>query len=501
MRALLKDAVWTLAILLPLVGRAQSYGVVSDSYVTSVTPTINFGTLGTLNVGAGATTFIQVDLSRLVALGINSSQIQQATMVVFVDKVTTAGGIDVASVTQSWQEGGANGINFNNKPTTGAPFAINVPIATQGSYVTFDITSQVQVWLSNPSSNNGVAISAAAAAPATQIVLDAKENTATSHPAFVDVVLAAGGGTPGAAGATGTTGAAGNTGATGATGATGIPGPAGATGPTGAGATGATGIAGPTGPPGIGATGPTGAPGGVGPTGPQGPTGPPGIGATGPTGATGTAGATGAAGATGPLGIGATGPTGTTGAAGAAGATGARGSTGPSGPTGVGAVGSTGAAGPTGPQGPTGTGLIVKDASGNPLGTVLTMNTRGSSVTVYTSSKYILTVNIDGSFTTAQIYWKNSTCTSGPGVLNSTVGSLASTRAVVFSGANNAFYVPSGSGVATGTANAGYGFLENPTCGANTGGNGFVLTPISAATLGITVTGNPAHVAGPLQLP
>jgi hypothetical protein len=156
-----------------------------------------------------------------------------------------------------------------------------------------------------------VSISPAALSPNTQIVLDSKENTAASHPAFIDVVLSSGG-TPGATGATGATG---NTGASGLMGA--------------------TGSTGPTGPPGLGATGPTGVSGGIGPTGVGGATGP--IGPTG-IGATGGIGPTGVRGATGPTGIGATGGVGPTGVRGA------------TGPTGIGATGATGPPGVSGYQ-------------------------------------------------------------------------------------------------------------------------------------------------------
>ena len=70
MKQISKPTVWLIAaLLLPLIAHAQIYSVVSDSYVTSVTPGVNFGNLGTLNVGGGATALIQIDLSRLVTLG------------------------------------------------------------------------------------------------------------------------------------------------------------------------------------------------------------------------------------------------------------------------------------------------------------------------------------------------------------------------------------------------------------------------------------------------
>lgn len=320
--------------LLPLTVAAQTYGVVGDTYISSANSTTNFGNLGTMTVGAGNTSLIQIDLSRLNGLGVTPSQIQQATMVVFVNKSLVAGGIDVFEVTSPWSEGTAT---FGTQPTIGSAFATNIPVSAAGVYVTFDVTTLVQGWVTVPSANNGVAIKAAAAQPSTEVFLDTKESTTTSHPAFIDVVLSSTG-PAGATGATGATGLAGPAGTTGATGAPGLAGPAGPTGATGL--AGPGGVTGPTGATGLaGAAGPTGATGSAGPAGVTGPTGATGLaGAAGPTGATGSAGP---AGVTGPTG--ATGLMGATGAAGPAGATGAPGINGTNGFNGA-----TGATGPTG---------------------------------------------------------------------------------------------------------------------------------------------------------
>jgi hypothetical protein len=306
------------ALLTPAGIRAQVYSTLGDTYISQANPATNFGNIGTMTVGPlgspsglGNAALVQVDISRLIALGVNASQIQQATFTIYVHTVGVAGGLDLATLTTPWSETTAT---YNMAPTPSGAVASNVstPGGTNG-YVTFDITSVLQGWVATPASNNGLQITAALAQPSTQVILDTKESTTTSHPAFIDVILAA-------------------TGTVGATGPTGITGPTGFAGP--AGATGATGVNGSAGP--AGATGATGANGAAGVAG-----------ATGATGANGAAGAAGATGAAGPAGaVGATGPAG---AAGAKGATGA---------TGVGTAGATGAQGPAGPQGGTGaTGL------------------------------------------------------------------------------------------------------------------------------------------------
>jgi hypothetical protein len=274
-------------LLLPvaaLLAPAQVYSTLGDTYISQTNPTNNFGNIGTMTVGPlgspsglGNAALVQVDISRLLALGVSSSQIQQATFTVYVHTVGVSGGLDLATLQSSWSESTAT---YNAAPTPSGAVQSNVPVSGSNGYVTFDITSVLQAWVTTPSSNNGLQITAALAQPGTQVILDTKESTTTSHPAFIDVVLAA----TGTVGPTGPMGLPGATGATGSAGANGTVGPTGAAGPSGAagaaGATGAAGSAGATGPMGaIGAAGSAGATGAQGNQGVQG--------AVGPTGADG----------------------------------------------------------------------------------------------------------------------------------------------------------------------------------------------------------------------
>lgn len=261
---------------------------------------LNFGTQGSLAVGPSSSALIQFDLSTLQSLSLASANIQKATLTLFVNTVTEAGGLDVGLTGQAWTETGATYNNFNMRLVQ--IFASDIAVNTAGVYVTVDITSQAREWLTNAVTNNGLIIRPAAAKPQTSLLLDSKESVTTSHPAMLNIVLTETGNT-GPVGATGTTGPTGASGATGPTGIQGATGPAGPNGAVGAtGPTGATGSTGNTGP--TGSTGATGVAGAMGATGAPGPTGPPGTtgsqGHTGPTGATSTvqgpAGATGATG-------------------------------------------------------------------------------------------------------------------------------------------------------------------------------------------------------------
>ena len=281
--------------VLPMAAFAQTVPLFQDSYVVPGNGT-NYGTAVTVNVGGttNAEGLVQFDLTTLPA----GANVANATLTLFVNKVGSAGTVNISVANGAWSEGVVNG---TNAPAAGAPVASAVTVPAADSYLYVNATQAVQNWVNGTTPNDGFIITPNSGV---SVFFDSKESTTTSHPATLTIILA-------------------NSGATGATGAQG------ATGPTGAaGASGTQGAVGPTG-----AAGASGA-----------------QGATGPTGAAGAAGATGARGATGPTGV--AGASGARGATGAAGAAGARGATGPTGSQGT--IGLTGATGPAGPSGTTG---------------------------------------------------------------------------------------------------------------------------------------------------
>ncbi len=301
---LLAGALW-----LPALSAADA-PIIGDTYLSGGAPAANFGSAVAITIAAGNTGLVQFNLSSIPA-----PTVPAAYLKVYVNKVTTAGTLTFSPVLSAWSEGAATA---SAAPAIGSSFA-SAPVTVANSFVLIDVTTLVNGWLASPSTNFGIAI---AGAGATAVLLDTKENTATSHPAALDVTIT---GPQGIAGPTGAVGPTGPTGPAGPTGATGAKGPTGAVGI--AGAAGPIGPTGPTGPAGApGATGATGVAGPMGPTGAIGPTGP--AGAQGPTGATGPAGAVGPAGATG-----AAGPQGSNGPPGAAGPTGPTGPQGANGPT------------------------------------------------------------------------------------------------------------------------------------------------------------------------
>jgi hypothetical protein len=153
-------------------------------------------------------------------------------LTLFLDHVNAGGSINIDTVSAStpWGELTVSG---NSGISPGIAVNTSVMTNTADTFIALDATAAVQGWIATPGSNNGFMIQANAA---TSVQFDSKENTSTSHPATLTIVLASSGPT----GATGPTGAASMV--AGPTGPAGAPSMvAGPAGPTGAiGATGGT---------------------------------------------------------------------------------------------------------------------------------------------------------------------------------------------------------------------------------------------------------------------
>jgi hypothetical protein len=204
------------------------------------------------------------------------------------------------------------------------------------------------------------------------------------------------------------------------------------------------------------------------------------------------------------------GPPGPAGPQGATGATGAAGATGPSGPQGSqGPQGPAGPQGPQGPQGPSGTGVRLLDSNNAVLGNVVTA-TR-NTVTFVTSTGHLTTINWNGTFPSAQIYYTTigagNVC-GGSAYLNSgstTDAGRMQGRLLVFAGSLNSLMTatagslaPDGTAQTTRPSLGGFTIqgIDNPTCAAATSDQHmWPLAAISAVAAGL-----PATIAPPLRL-
>jgi len=258
------------AVLALMAARASAVEgtLTADTHVNVARPAANSGTISNLNVGAGYTALLQFDLGTLPA-GTTSSQISRAVLRLYCNRADTPGLISVQQVSSAW---GEYSVTYATIPTLAAAAQV-FQIEHADTYVSVDVTALVQGWVSNPSTNNGIALTAGLAA----VQFDSKENDLTGHTPILDVALVSQG-SPGPKGDSGATGAIGPAGPAGPAGPPGSPGAMGLAGPSGVNRD--PGVQGPMGPQGL-----VGPPGGMGPSGPTGPQGP--IGTPGPAGSPG----------------------------------------------------------------------------------------------------------------------------------------------------------------------------------------------------------------------
>ena len=295
----LRPAVFATLCALGASALASELPLGADTYVSSAAASANYGLAANLSVGPAAKTLLRFDLGALPQ-GIQPSQVLKASLVLYANRVTTPGAIEVQTVGGAWNE---STVNASTAPVNERNISVpTAAVSAANQYVVVDVTEQVAAWVARGNGTNfGFAVQPATDDPSTTVLFDSKENTLTGHAARLDLIL----GSAGSAGGVGAQGPKGDTGMTGPTGPQGAAGPQGPKGDTGAtGMRGATGLTGPAGPQGAkgdaGAAGPAGASGAAGATGPAGPQGLQGMaGAVGPTGPAGPQGLPGPAGTTG----------------------------------------------------------------------------------------------------------------------------------------------------------------------------------------------------------
>ncbi|WP_221067385.1 DNRLRE domain-containing protein [Methylomagnum ishizawai] len=234
-------AALAMAVLAPLAARAVEIPVRSDSYTDSANPTVNYGSATILPAnGTGKTVLFKFkSMAAFLPAGTTSSGIAKAMLHVWVRGSTNnSARFIVKRANADWTEGTLTANTGLTDAALPAPFTDSTAINNLPQWVSVDVSDLVKYWVDNPG-DPGRSIMLTTTAG--EVSLDSKENTDTSHAAFIDVTLV------------GPAGPQGPTGATGATGAIGPDGPQGPTGPTGAtGATGPDGATGPTGPAGPG---------------------------------------------------------------------------------------------------------------------------------------------------------------------------------------------------------------------------------------------------------
>src|SRR5258708_15145501 len=155
MRKLLSFLFFVTLAAMPSTVRGQSAPATDDASIQLSSPTANNGSSPNLGVQGPnlQEAFIRFDLSVLPS-GLQASNINKATLRLFLANVSVGGTFDVRLVTGIWNE---KTRTYNNAPPAGLLIAGSIPANTSqaSDFVMEDITSAVQASMSG-TSNNGI---------------------------------------------------------------------------------------------------------------------------------------------------------------------------------------------------------------------------------------------------------------------------------------------------------------------------------------------------------
>src|SRR5215207_3650066 len=180
---------------------AGAYGqavLVSDAHTSATSVNGNFGSNPTLTVSAANTAYVRFKIARVLPAGAKADDVERATAKLYVSKVASPGKLDLFPVTADWDE---KTLTANNAPPLG-PLALTtqqVGKDAQGNYLLIDVTDLVRQWLGDGTGQGALPNYGFALAPhpvdadtpqAADVNLDSKENSQTSHDAWLDVQLA-----------------------------------------------------------------------------------------------------------------------------------------------------------------------------------------------------------------------------------------------------------------------------------------------------------------------
>lgn len=216
---------------------SASTTLVADTFVGD---NLNHGHDQSLAIRTGRTALLRFNLYSLPQ-NVKAGDIERALLVLYPSDVSAPGSFDVVSVlpqTTPWTES-----TPTLPPLSTVAIVSNRPInlASAKHYLTVDVTAIAKAWFAAPYpatwpyDNNGFALRATAGSTP-NFLIDALENTATSHPPALEITLKKNTGLTGPAGPAGPAGPTGPQGAAGPQGPRGLQGlqgPAGPQGPSG----------------------------------------------------------------------------------------------------------------------------------------------------------------------------------------------------------------------------------------------------------------------------
>ena len=182
---------------------AGTYGqtvLVSDAHTSATSANGNFGTNPALSISANNTAYVKFEIARTLPAGTKGDDVANATVKFYVNKVTTAGKLDIYPIMADWAE---KTITANNAPPIGtlALTTQQIDKDSQGNYVLIVITDLVKQWLGDGTGQNAMPNYGFALAPhpvdqdtpqLADLSFDSKENSQTSHDGLLSVQLASG---------------------------------------------------------------------------------------------------------------------------------------------------------------------------------------------------------------------------------------------------------------------------------------------------------------------
>lgn len=180
---------WTIAMASAAWG--LDLPVIADASVG----TVQGGAAPNLTVGGGSRVLLRFAVG-VVPVTVTPAQVMKATLLFHVNRLGAAGPMQVAQLLGPFDETVVTGASA---PGAGTVLATMNP---GPGWNALDVTSVVQQWVASQGDAHGVDLSVPTGA-LTQVLVDSKENTQTSHPAVVRVVLNGPTGAPGATGAAG----------------------------------------------------------------------------------------------------------------------------------------------------------------------------------------------------------------------------------------------------------------------------------------------------------
>jgi hypothetical protein len=215
-------------------GRSETLNVAADAQTNSKYPALKSGSdlamtvcnapICNLQAGAVFNSFARFDLSALP----EGATVDKAVLRLWAGAVLKPGTVNIARVLDAWDEASLTAASSPTLDSILASFPVGSGDALH--FIDVDVTTLVQEWALDPTSNYGLAL---VPSGGVSVLFDTKENPLTGHAPELEVTLATAGGAEGPAGPAGPKGDTGEPGPSGPAGATGGQGPAGPAGPMG----------------------------------------------------------------------------------------------------------------------------------------------------------------------------------------------------------------------------------------------------------------------------